>query len=877
MEPSTAEQNPDPPKARVSITQTAPLTPQEASAAPEEGQVPKPRVKRKRTTMGLIATGIFILLLLALSTWWFISRDNGAMTSQGLPKETIALINSSTPVALQLPAAARDSAGVIEIAPDAEGRSPALQEADLALEEGRYDAAISQYSALVAAGTQSEARDALWGLADTYSRSGQNDLAIRAYSIFAGLSDPRAVRALYKLGQLYEANGQDSDALRLYQEYASRGGPSANAVNLLAARLMGNAAGAEAIYKAIVDSNPQDADLRDALSGWAVVKSARGDHLGAAKLYDQLAAERKAHPRPLRDKAGKPPEALAAEEEAAANKLDDAKKRLLDFIKAQCKDAPRCSTASYSYAPYSALESLLKIEPSAVVSGSVAPMLAGNIAYNAGYAAQAIAFLNPLRAASSSSPDSSAAYFLTGKAYEMSGDAASAYNWYTTTVQTYPAAPEAPEAQRRAAGALSDQSEWGASIGAYDQMLSSYPTAQPQITLARIEGAILAYRLAESDKALQFLGPLLTTAPVSPTLAAEADFWGGKINKARGASDWKGALSKVSALDPASFFDFRARSISAGEPDGGPTVPTFKASGVSAAALGVDYNSEAAGRAEMLAWASTLTATRGITATGATPAARATAQPSPSSPPSGLNPYLSGDPEMQRAVALLNLGYSSEAYISFRALAERLRSSGDAADLAGLTLYLRYHADTRTAMRVAESLLAMWSGNPLKVPKLLLTTLYPTPYSGLVMAQSSTRDIDPLLVYALMRQESEFVPGARSSADALGLTQVVPSTGQGIADQLGDAAFSPDKLYLPYVSIRYGIYYLASNLPQFDRKLLPTLAAYNAGPGNAARWLSGSALIDPDLYIERVDLFETGDYLQRVYRNYGFYKQVYAP
>ncbi len=876
MEPSPDEQNPDPPKARVSITQTAPLTPQEASAAPEEGKVVKPRVRRKRTALGLIATGIFILLLLALSTWWFISRDNGAMSSQGLQKETIALINSSTPVALQLPAAARDSAGVIEIAPGAEGRSPALQEADLAMEEGRYDAAISQYSALVAAGTQSEARDALWGLADTYSRSGQNDLAIRAYSIFAGLSDPRAVRALYKLGQLYEANGQDSDALRLYQEYASRGGPAANAVNLLAARLMGNTAGAEAIYKAIVDSNPQDADLRDALSGWAAVKSARGDHLGAAKLYDQLAAERKAHPRPLRDNAGKPPEALAAEEEAAANKLDDAKKRLLDFIKAQCKDAPRCSSASYSYAPYSALESLLKIEPSAVVSGSVAPMLAGNIAYNAGYAVQAIAFLDPLRAATSLSPDRPAAYFLTGKAYEMSGDAASAYNWYTTTVQTYPAAPEAPEAQRRAAGALSDQSEWGASMGAYDQMLGSYPTAEPQTTLARIDGAILAYRLGEPDKALQFLGPLLTSTPISPTLAAEADFWSGKINKVRGASDWKGALGKISALDPASFFDFRVRSISAGEPDGGPTVPTFKASGVAAATLGVDYNSEAAGRAEMLAWASTLTATRGITTSATRSPTKATAQPSPSTP-SGLAPGLSGDPEMQRAVALLNLGYSSEAYISFRALAERLRGSGDAADLAGLTLYLRYHADTRTAMRVAESLSAMWSGNPLKAPKLLLKTLYPTPYSGLVMAQSSTRDIDPLLVYALMRQESEFVPGARSSADALGLTQVVPSTGQGIADQLGDSAFSPDKLYLPYVSIRYGIYYLASNLPQFDRKLLPALAAYNAGPGNAARWLSGSALIDPDLYIERVDLFETGDYLQRVYQNYGFYKQVYAP
>jgi len=76
--------------------------------------------------------------------------------------------------------------------------------------------------------------------------------------------------------------------------------------------------------------------------------------------------------------------------------------------------------------------------------------------------------------------------------------------------------------------------------------------------------------------------------------------------------------------------------------------------------------------------------------------------------------------------------------------------------------------------------------------------------------------------------------------------------------------------------VRYGVYYLASNLPQFDRKLLPTLAAYNGGPGNAARWLAGSALLDPDLYAERIDLFETEDYLGKVYTNYGFYKLAYG-
>jgi peptidoglycan lytic transglycosylase len=178
---------------------------------------------------------------------------------------------------------------------------------------------------------------------------------------------------------------------------------------------------------------------------------------------------------------------------------------------------------------------------------------------------------------------------------------------------------------------------------------------------------------------------------------------------------------------------------------------------------------------------------------------------------------------------------------------------------------------------VSEQLAAMDKGDPTKEPILLLKTLYPTPYKELVMEQANLRDLDPLVMYALMRQESQFRPDALSSAGARGLAQVIPSTGEGIARQLGVTGYQASDLYLPHVAIRFGTYYLAQNLPTFDRKLLPTLAAYNAGPGNASEWLAGSALIDPDLYIERINLFETEDYLRRVYQNYGFYKLLYAP
>ncbi|MFL5733037.1 MAG: lytic transglycosylase domain-containing protein, partial [Chloroflexia bacterium] len=250
---------------------------------------------------------------------------------------------------------------------------------------------------------------------------------------------------------------------------------------------------------------------------------------------------------------------------------------------------------------------------------------------------------------------------------------------------------------------------------------------------------------------------------------------------------------------------------------------------------------------------------------------------SPQSSVLSPDPRIVKDPEVQRAVALLTLDYEDEAYTAFKALAERMKSEGDALGLAQVVLYLRYHASPRTTMTAAETLASMDAGRDLlKRPKLLLKTIYSTPYAPLVLQEAATRNIDPLVVYSLMRQESQFVPDARSHADARGLTQVIPSTGQGIADQLGDADFQSFDLYMPIVNIRYGTYYLASNLPQFDRKLFPTLAAYNAGPGNAARWLAGSALIDPDLYAERIDLFETADYLEQVYLNYGFYRSIYG-
>ncbi|HUP27111.1 MAG TPA: transglycosylase SLT domain-containing protein [Chloroflexia bacterium] len=843
------------PQVRVKTTESD-LTYQEESSGDPDAPAEERQRSGQPRSLRLALAVLLVAALVGLASWWLAGRQGrGAAGPATVPEGAVTLINSSTPITLDSTAEARADVINMEYEPEEVDWNPALREAGRALKEGRYSAAISQYSALVGSTDPAEPREALWGLAEAYAASGQYDLAVRSYSLFSRLDDPRAARTAARIGQIYERQGKNQEAAEAYGKYARLQSPARHAVMLRQARLLGNSAEAEKLYNEVIDGKPADIDLRQALAGLAALKMATGKHVDARKLYERLGTLEIDQRRPVLDDEGVPPQVLAAGEAVVTGDLAGARKGLISYI----------SSSKYTYGRYLALNALLKLDSSAVVSGTVAPMEAAHIAYDAGFYGLAITFMDQLRSANADIDKRPEAALLTGKAYELSGDPASAYNWYTATVQTYPTSPHAREAIRRAGDALEEQGAWDAAMAVYRDGLSRYPGPDKQTAITQVHAGVLAYRLGNADEAFGLLPVITATKELTSSVKAEAAFWRGKLLKARGDATWKDDLGSVVALVPGSYLGFRAAGLLAVEPDGGPRVPTAGESNTDVGALGTQFNGEGEERSSLLAWASSLAPSVGLTGTHL-PQAQLTPAPS------ALDRY----PEAARAAALLNLGLRDDAYRGFRGLAEQLSVEGNAPALAQLMIYARYHADSQTAMRLAERLSGMDKGDPTKQPLLLLRTLYPTPYDQLVTTEATTRDIDPLLVYALMRQESQFVPDARSHADARGLTQVIPSTGEGIAQQLGDASYSVSDLFLPYVSIRYGTYYLASNLPQFDRKMLPALAAYNGGPGNAERWLAGSALIDPDLYAERIDLFETGDYLEKVYRNYSFYRLAYG-
>jgi soluble lytic murein transglycosylase len=135
-------------------------------------------------------------------------------------------------------------------------------------------------------------------------------------------------------------------------------------------------------------------------------------------------------------------------------------------------------------------------------------------------------------------------------------------------------------------------------------------------------------------------------------------------------------------------------------------------------------------------------------------------------------------------------------------------------------------------------------------------------------------DVDPLLVLALMRQESFFDPGARSSANAQGLMQLLPSTAERVARRIGQPA--PASLYDPDANITLGVAHLQQLLQTYQGDPLKTLAAYNGGEEAVAKWQRRFGNLEPDEFVESITYRETRDYVKRVMGNYRKYQQTYG-
>ncbi|MBE9030581.1 transglycosylase SLT domain-containing protein [filamentous cyanobacterium LEGE 11480] len=153
-------------------------------------------------------------------------------------------------------------------------------------------------------------------------------------------------------------------------------------------------------------------------------------------------------------------------------------------------------------------------------------------------------------------------------------------------------------------------------------------------------------------------------------------------------------------------------------------------------------------------------------------------------------------------------------------------------------------------------------------------SLYPFPFAAEISSWSKQHRLNPMLVTALMRQESRFEPQIKSSVGATGLMQVMPETASFIAGKLNVKNYNLEN---PADNIKLGTWYLGYTHDEYDGNSMLAVASYNAGPGAVGGWLEKRKTQDADEFVEAIPYSETRGYVRAVLGNYWNYLRLYNP
>jgi soluble lytic murein transglycosylase len=134
--------------------------------------------------------------------------------------------------------------------------------------------------------------------------------------------------------------------------------------------------------------------------------------------------------------------------------------------------------------------------------------------------------------------------------------------------------------------------------------------------------------------------------------------------------------------------------------------------------------------------------------------------------------------------------------------------------------------------------------------------------------------IDPLLLASIVKAESGFNPYASSERGALGLMQLLPETAQQLAVELKIDYQDQEDLYRDDINLRLGAYYFSKLLKGEGGNLVLALAAYNAGPAKVRSWKIDAFAKDQNELIDEIPVPETRAYVERVIKNYRFFKAL---
>lgn len=475
------------------------------------------------------------------------------------------------------------------------------------------------------------------------------------------------------------------------------------------------------------------------------------------------------------------------------------------------------------------------------------------------------------------SPAAAEVAFLRARALESVGRTEEAIAAYADLARAHPRSERAPEALWRRGLALSsgaaDLQGFGlgdAAAAAFAELFDRYPGYLRAPDL-QFRAGFAAWRAGNVGLARERWSRLADSSETAiPAQArARAAYWLGRADAERGDGDGADARwRQAAAADAGGFYGLRAGerlgltaassfgSASAGGPGSVPVSVNQAQFDAGPAPLGEDL--DPVGFAEIAAWlAGWRVGSDGGADGGLSDAATTVAD----------------DPRVRRAEAWLDIGHRQAAA---RSLSAAVRAAmNDSA--ASATLALRARSLGLHGVSIAAAAAAREAAPEAvrgAAPEGLLRLIYPDVMAPSVLEAADAGGVQPALLFALIHQESRFEPGAISPAGATGLTQVMPTTGEGIARQLGDDDFSSADLLRSSVGLRYGSWYLAQQLRAFEGREAVALAAYNGGPGNASRWWA-AARGDEDEFVEVIDYPETRAYVLKVSAARAMYDALY--
>ena len=152
---------------------------------------------------------------------------------------------------------------------------------------------------------------------------------------------------------------------------------------------------------------------------------------------------------------------------------------------------------------------------------------------------------------------------------------------------------------------------------------------------------------------------------------------------------------------------------------------------------------------------------------------------------------------------------------------------------------------------------------------------FPLAYGEQVWTLCEELNVDPMLIFGLMRIESIYHPTVVSRAGATGVMQIMPGTGARVSQLSGYGKYSDEMLRDPDVNVYFGIWYLSRLMERYDGQFPLAVGSYNGGPHNIGRWLRAKQNIGLEEFVEEIPFNETRKYTKRVTQMYATYLSIY--